>query len=592
VSAGWRVTAVAALAAALVAGAAAWRLARAPRPEPRPVRRFAIALPENAPLVIRTFGQQMALSPDGSRLVYVGPNGGSTQLYLRRLDRLEVDAIPGTEGATGPFFSPDGEWVGFFAEQKLKKISVRGGAAVTLAEASISLRASWGPDGMIVYTPGVASGLWQVSASGGAPQALTALDSAKGETSHLAPWILPDGKSVLFCNEMAGKGTSSVAIQSLETGERRTLIEGGCQAWYVPSGHLLYFLKDSFRAVPFDPLRLEPNGTDTTVLEGIGMGGAPQFSVSADGTLVYASGTGYLAQQSLVWTGRRGAATPLGPPPGRYLEPRLSPDARRVALRIISADDDIWIYELARGTQTRLTFEGENWDPVWSPDGKRIAFCSSRQGPANLYSVPADGSGALERLTTSEREQFPTSFSPDGKILAYTEIDPKTGMDIWMLPLGGKREPRPFLRTAFSEHAPAFSPDGRWIAYVSNESRRDEVYVQPHPASGRKWQVSVEGGREPVWARSGRDLFFRSGDRMMAVAVQTHPEFTAGQPVALFAGRYARSDPFSVPGYDVALDGQRFLMVKESEQGTVHTHVNVVLNWFEELRQRVPPGGR
>ena len=278
----------------------------------------------------------------------------------------------------------------------------------------------------------------------------------------------------------------------------------------------------------------------------------------------------------------------MAAPAHAYLYPRLSPDGRRVAVAITGPDTQVWLYDLSRETMTRLTFEGNaNQSPAWTPDGKRITFNSNKEGPLNLFWQRADGSGGLERLTTSEYVHLPTSWSPDGQLLAFVEVNPITGRDIWVLRLGD-RKAQPFLRTPFDESAPRFSPDGRWLAYASNESGRYEIYVQPYPGPGGKWQISTEGGTEPAWNPNGRELFYRSGDMMMAVDVKTKPSFTLGKPRVLFKGQYSPT-PATLPNYDVSPDGQRFLMLKASEQeAAAPTQINVVLNWFEELKRRVP----
>jgi serine/threonine-protein kinase len=362
-------------------------------------------------------------------------------------------------------------------------------------------------------------------------------------------------------------------------------------------------------AVPFDPQRLTATGAAVPVVEGVlqsPVSGAAQYSFSATGSLVYVSGGVQGTQSTLVWVGRNGAEQPLPAPAHAYTSPRLSPDGRRVAVGITESESHIWLYDLSQETLTRLTFEGNlNNRPVWTPDGKRIAFESNKEGPLNLFWQLADGSGGLERLTTSADTQTPNSWSPDGQLLAFLEVTPTTGLDIWVLRMGDPsagsgqvpstssgqvRKTQPFLRTPFNEGAPRFSPDGRWLAYISDESGHIEIYVQPYPGPGGKWQISTEGGTEPVWNPNGRELFYRSGDKMMAVDIATQPSFAAGKPRVLSEGRYQAS-PLTASNYDVSSDGQRFLMVKRSESaGAAPTQINVVLNWFEELKQKVPAG--
>jgi serine/threonine-protein kinase len=580
-----------------VASLATWDLKPAPL---QPVSRLTITLPPGQQLAGLDNGPAVSLSPDGTRLAYVGRQAGIQQLYLRAMDSVEAKPIPSTEGATAPFFSPDGQWIGFFAGGKLKKISVSGGAALVLGDAAYSGGASWGSQGMIAFAPSAnVSALQQVPDAGGAPRPLTRIE--KEDTSHRWPELLPGGKAVLFA---AGRTAvtftnAQIAVQSIDSGQRLNLIEGAVQPRYAPSGHLVYAQGGSLMATPFDPQRLEVTGTAVPVVEGVLQSpatGAAQYSISATGSLVYVSGGVQATQLSLVWVNRQGAEEPLAAPERAYFAPRLSPDGRRVAVGITESEFQTWIYDLSRETLTRFTFDG-NYNPVavWTPDGKRIAFESNKEGTPNLYSQLADGSGGTERLNTSEYIQVPMSWSPDGKLLAFIEVNPTTGVDIWVLRMGDPspssgqaRKAQPFLRTPFSEGAPRFSPDGRWLAYISNESGRYEIYVQPYPGPGGKWQISTEGGTEPVWNPNGRELFYRSGDKMMAVDIATQPGFAAGKPRMLFEGRYVLS-PVQTDNYDVSPDGQRFLMLKPTEQAAL-TQINVVLNWFEELKQKVPTG--
>jgi serine/threonine-protein kinase len=573
---------------AVVASLATWNLKPTPVPA---VTRTVITLPPGQ----RLAGLEqpcIALSPDGTRLAYVAVQGGTQQLYLRAMDSLEARPLPGTEGATGPFFSPDGQWLGFFAGQKLKKISVSGGSALTFGDAPFSLGASWNNNGMIAFAPSVGSPIKQVPEAGGAPQPLTHLE--KGEIAHRWPEILPGGKAMLFT---AGPTSinwtnAQVAVRSA-TGEQRNLIQGATQPRYTPTGHLLYAQGGSLMAVPFDSQRLAISGGEVPVVEGIMQSttsGAAQYSVSATGSLVYVPGGVQATQYKLVWVNRNGAEQPVAAPPRPYVFPRLSPDGKRLAVTIQGQDVQLWLYDLSRETLTRFAFDGKfNTNPAWSPDGKRIAFNSNKEGPVNLFWQLADGSGGMERLTTSEYLQFAMSVSPDGKFLAYVEVTPTTGYDIWTLGLGD-RKAQPFLRTQFNESVPQFSPDGRRLAYISNETGRWEIYVQPYPASGGKWQISTEGGTEPVWNRNGRELFYRNGDKMMAVDITAQPNFTAGKPRVLFEGHYV-PPPGTSPNYDVSPDGQRFLMIKPSDAGdAAPSQINVVLNWFEELKRLVPAG--
>ncbi len=595
---GWRLPVslgLSTLIVAAIAGFAGWNLKPAPASTPQPVTRTVINLPPGQQLAGLNDGSAVALSPDGTHLAYVARQGGTQELYLRAMDSLEAKPIPGTEGAGNPFFSPDGQWVGFFAAGKLKKVSVSGGGALTLGDTAFPRGGSWGSQGMIAFSPAGVGVLQQVSDSGGAPKPLTRFE--KGDLSHRWPEFLPGGKAVLFAAGPSGVTFSNaqVAVQSVGTGERRNLIQAGSNPRYAPSGHLVYAQGGSLMAVPFDPQRLVVTGTANAVVEGVlqsPVTGITQYSISATGSLVYVPGGIQATQLSLVWVNRNGTEQPLTAPGRAYFAPRLSPDGRRVAVGIGEQETQVWQYDLSRDALTRFTFAGNlNTVSVWTPDGKRIAFESNKEGTPNLFWQLADGSGGLERLTTSEHVQIPMSWSPDGQLLAFNDINPNPTVhrDILVLRMGD-RKVQPFLRTGFDEGLPRFSPDGRWLAYVSNESGRNEIYVQSYPGPGGKWQISSEGGTEPAWNSNGRELFYRTGNKMMAVEIATQPGFVAGKPRMLFEGRY-ESSPIAGHNYDVSPDGQRFLMLKPSEAAeAASTQIVVVQNWFEELKRRVPTG--
>jgi Tol biopolymer transport system component len=581
----------------VIASVATWNL----KPTQKQlVTRTVINLPPGLQLAGLDAGPAVALSPDGAHLAYVARQGDTQQIYLRALDSLESKPIPGTEGGVNPFFSPDGQWVGFFAGGKLMKVSVSGGAAVTVVGAGYPLGASWGSQGTIIFG-NFTGAVQQVSDAGGTPQPLTHPEI--GETTHRWPEFLPGGKAVLFASGPSGLTftNAQLAVLSVGTGERRNLLQGGTNPRYAPSGHVVYMQGGNLMAVPFDSKRLTVTGESAPVVEGVlqsPISGDAQYSISATGSLVYVSGGVQAAQTRLVWVSRNGAEQTMAAPGRAYVLPRLSPDGRRLAVAIQDQGSQIWLYDFARGTFTRLTFEGNiNLVPVWTPDGKRIAFNSNRDGPFNIFWQLADGSGGLERLTTSEYLQAPMSWSPDGQLQAFLEVNPVTQRDIWVLRVGDPsagsgqgRKPQPFLSTRFDEAEPQFSPDGRWLAYISNESGRYEIYVQSYPGPGGKWQISTEGGSEPVWNRNGRELFYQRGDKMMAVDIATQSGFAAGTPRMLFEGRYEAA-PVPVANYDVSPDGQRFLMLKPIEQAeAAPTQINVVLNWSEELKQKVPTG--
>ena len=579
------VLALVGVAIAVLAATAIWKFKPAP---PQPITRTVISLPPDQRLAALD-EPVVALSPDGSDLAYAAVRGGTQQIFLRAMDSLEARPMPGTEGGFGPFFSPDGQWLGFFQGGALRKVSVSGGTAVTLSQTGGSPRgATWDSHGTIIFTPDAAASLLQVSDEGGITKPLTRLD--QGEATHRWPEVLPGGKAVLYASGAIGAASLKISVQPIEAGKGHDLAQGGSSPQYARSGHLLFVQGATLMAVPFDPARLEIMGSAVPVVEGVAHGtdGVAQYSVSDAGSLVYVSGGVTSVQRKLVWVSRNGTEQVLGAPVQTYGYPRLSPDGRRVALE---TEDQIWLYDLDRDTLTRFTFEGtSNQSPAWTPDGKRIAFYSNKEGPANIWWQLADGSGGQERLTTDQYAQVPRSWSQDGQLLAFHENNPTTKKDLWVLRLSD-RKAEPFLRTPFNEGGPVFSPDGHWIAYISDESGRPEIYVQPYPGPGGKWQISTEGGNEPAWNRNGRELFYRSGNKMMAVEVTTQPTFSAGKPKALFEGQYVPVSPgLTGTAYDVSADGQRFLMVKETEASISATQINVVLNWFEELKRRAPVG--
>ncbi|HSZ20361.1 MAG TPA: protein kinase [Candidatus Acidoferrum sp.] len=577
---------------AMISGAVVWNLKRFGTP-PQSTARLAMVLPPNEKLEAR--GNAAVLSPDGSKILYVASNGSRSQFYLRSMDSSDAKPIAGTEEARSPFFSPDGKWIGLVANGKLKKVAVTGGTPLTLSDAPNFFGASWGPNDTIVFAPRFESGLRQVSASGGVVHPLTTPDQRRGEVGHQWPEFLPGGNAVLLTVALETAPTwddSLIEVQLLNTGERRVLIQGGTNPHYLATGHLVYIHAGTVMAAPFDLNRLEVTGPAVPVIEGVAERsiGFGQFSVSRLGSLAYIPGTTEANQ--LVWIDRNGSSQTLPAPPRIYVQPRLSPDGRRIAVRIAQLNCDTMVYDIARESLTRLTLDGDNHSAIWTPDGKRITYASRKKDAYHLFWKPADGSGPEERLTKNEDNLGPTStmaWSPDGKVLAFIEAGPQSGRGIWLLRADGDRMPQPLLQDAFNQGSPFFSPDGHWLGYVSDQSGRNEVYIQPFAGPGAKWQISTEGGTEPVWTRNGREIIYRAGNKMMAVEVTSQPAFTASKPKLIFETVSNYIDISAGADYDVSADGQRFVMVKEDEQAAP-TQINVVLNWFEELKQKVPTG--
>jgi serine/threonine-protein kinase len=585
----WLVQALALGLGALVGAAMVWQAGSQRATETREAVQFAITLPAGEALHDYA-SASVALSADGTQLAYVSNRGDVRGIYLRSMSNLTPRWVAGTEGGSSPSFSPDGRWLAFVASSELKRIPLDGGAAQSLVDTPFFAGASWASNDMIVYAPVFNAGLWSVPAAGGPARRLTTPDPQQGDYAHLWPEVLPGATAALYTVWKGGSFDDAfIAVVSLETGEQRTLIERGFHARYATSGHLLFCRGGNLMAVPFDVEKLRVAGEAVPILEGVhgdGSIGAVNFSVSRKGSLAYAPGRIGAPARRLVWVDRAGRLDPLGESPRPYSSPRISPDGRRVAVWLEDvASASVWVYEPSRDALSKLTFGADDHSAVWSPDGKQIAFeSSSRTGVHQLYVQRLDGSGAEKAVTSGSLERYLSDWSPDGRWLAYTEFHPETRADIWVVGVEPAEPPRPFLKSAFAEKEAVFSPDGGWVAYASNESGQYEVYVRPFPGPGEKEQVSVGGGEEPAWARSGRELFYRSGGKMMAVAVTMQPTFSSQRARELFSGLFHDN---VVPNrtYDVAADG-RFLMVLGPEASKAPRQVNVILDWnnLPELR--------
>ncbi len=592
----------AAVSAALVAALVAlWP--ETPQPE-TPIR-FEAVLADD-PLFV-DLGSSVVLSPDGARMVYVTDEDSSRTLFTRSLDQLA-----GTELVTGsvseepyhPFFSPDGQWVGFVTRDELKKVPITGGTPITLCEVQASRGASWGPDDTIVLAPEGSSGLFTVSAAGGSLEPLTTLDEERKDISHRWPQFLPGGKAVLYTvgfQTMSGADDAIIEAVSLETGERKVLLEGGYYGRYTPSGHLVFMRDGTLFGMTFDAEGLEPTGSPVPLVQGLtsdDSGGGAQYSFSDTGNLAYVSGEIGVQTYPVVWVDRDGKSTTLWETRGAYGEPVLSPDGKKLGISVFRDNQwDVWVYDLEREVATRLTFhDGYDADQAWTPDGKYLIFTSTRDGIESIYRKRADGSGEVERLIESEEAFYPFSVSGDGNFLAG-EMANAGNLDLYILPLDGSSEPEVFLASEFDERYPDFSPDGRWITYASNESGQFEVYVRPYPAAGGKWQVSDGGGAWPLWSGDGRKLFYRTNSGVMEVSAEASGDsLSIGTPKAAVDGPF-RGGMFGITvggyifgDYDVSPDGQRFVMFPEDTDAAPKTHVTMVFNWFDELEKTLPSG--
>jgi serine/threonine-protein kinase len=522
-------------------------------------------------------------------------------MYIRAMDQLEATAIQGSEsGGVGsharmPFFSPSGEWIGFWQEGQLRKVPVGGGAAIPIGNAALPLGATWGEDDVILFGSGFPDppGIARVSAAGGKPELLLPVDP-KNELAH-GPQLLPGGRAVLFTLRrlVDDWDDAQIVVQSLSSKERTVLVERGRDARYVESGHVLYARQGSIFALPFDVTSLKAAGTAAPVADGIRRNpgalnsGAVQFSVARDGTLVYVPPRP--TSTTLVWVDRQGRESIVPVPPHRYQSPRISPDGKHIAVNDVDQQRDIWIWDLSRENLSRLTSDAvSDSDPVWTQDGRRIIFTSEREGSPKVFWQAADGTDAATRLS-DEAGLHPTSISPDGRRLALRAggIDNNI-VTMTIEPLG---RVEPLLQTRFTERSGEISPDGRWIAFESDESGQLEVYVRPFPTvNGGRWKISTGGGHEPLWARSGKELFYRSpSGGVMTVAVDARADFAQGSPGEVIKGGTYLSG-FTSRMYDISPDGQRFLMVKEdpATSEAASARMIVVQNWFAELNRRAP----
>jgi serine/threonine-protein kinase len=605
------------LALALLVACVLLYNANRPAP-PRPLMHLNVNVPPATPLErVDTAGgpaNLMALSPDGTRLVLcLRGADGKIRLYTRLLLQNELTPLAGTEGAFSPFFSPGGDWIGFFANLEMQKIAVEGGALIKLlGGASFTSGASWGDDGNIIVA--MRGELYRVPSAGGTAVQLTKLNS--GEATHRWPQVLPGSQEVLFTAATlasSGYDDATIEVLSLKTGERKTLHRGGFSARYLAGttgsagiGHLVYLHQSTLFAVPFEPRRLALAGSPAPILQDVGSteAGGGDFTFAGNGTFVYLAGKAFLGGYPISWVDSRGKmAQPLHAPPGRYGTPRFSPDGKRLAYERDTAkgSGDLWVKDLDRDTTSRLTFlPGVNDYPVWTPDGKTIVFRSILQPANGLYAIRADGSGEAKRLT--EVTQFPYSFSPDGKRLAVFQRGSGGSHDIFTLPVEvdsgpgapGIRlgKPELFLGTPFDETRPAFSPDGRWLAYGSVESGKDEVYVRPFSTSGEgqggKWQVSTGGGRVPHWSRDGRELLFLGLDgRVMAASITAKGDTFAAEKPRVWSEARIRNYGY----YDIAPDGKRLAgMVEDEEASKLPSSLTVLVNFADELRRKSPAG--
>jgi serine/threonine-protein kinase len=582
------------------------------RPTPTAtVVRFPFVLPDDQSFPLRAGNALVAISPDGASLVYAA----NRQLYVRAVGEMEARPIPGTLlDAIYPFFSPDGQWIGFVSvqERTLKKIAATGGASVTLCKSEGFVEgASWDGDAIVFAQNG--KGIFRVSANGGEPEVIAATSASE---AVYGPQLIDGGKAVLFTvTSEAGSSRwdkAQIVVQSIGAGDRKVIVRGGSDARYIAgTGHLVYALGGTLLAVPFDARRREVRGGPIPVVDQVARAGnaatqsaVAHYAVSPAGALAYVPGTGATTPTTptaLALVERGGAVHRLELPPQPYVHPRLSPDGKQIAVGTDDGKDAVvWVYDLkAGGSPRRLTFGGRNQFPIWSPDERYITFQSDREGDAGIYRQPADGSGGAERLTRAETgvRHEPESWSPDGTTLTFNLVR-GSNQGVWTVSMDGDRKPKEFVDTpAGVEKHSTFSPNGRWLAYMStgiSGAGATEIYVQPFPATGAKYQISTDEGRAPLWSRDGRQLFYHqvTTNTLVVVEVRTEPSFTFGKLTPLpIEGTI---HPIAQRNYDVTPDGKQLLVVlpvasaRKDSTTRPTQQINVVLNWFEELKARVP----
>jgi len=590
---GWAVAAIFLLAS--IVGFALYLRTGAKKGDIEPVRQFSLAPPAEGTLDLQSVA--LLFSPDGTHIVSTNTVSGQSKLFVRSLTALTARPMEGTEGASDPFFSPDGKWVAYFANGLLRKAPIAGGAAETVCEATNPRGGVWSDDGTIIFTPGTDNALYQVSANGGTPKPVSTLDGSARERSHRWPDALPGGKSVLFSiaydvgNPLEN---ANVGLLDLATGKYRILIKGAAFPRYIP-GYIVYARTNSLFAVPFDLKKLEVTGSPITVLENVMLfpsSARAQFSFSRSGDLVYLEGRSddyREAAQPLVWLDRRGNEQSLTEARQRFSGPRLSADGRLVFVEVADPEPAIWSYDISRGTLTRIIHGGLSWGPVPSPDGTRVAYEATRDGTAGAWVAHVDGSDE-QRLTSSKREDVPTSWAPDSKKIAITSGTESGFAEVRIVSIEGNHPTEKLISGPFNAGGAQFSPDGRWVAYVSDESGRNEVYLRQYQEPPNRVQISVAGGTQPMWSRTGHELFFRNGTELLSVNVTIGSNVIAGKPVVLFS----KAMPESTSGriyrlssdYDVSKDGQRFVIPKSNPTSSDSPRATVILNWLSDLEQR------
>ncbi|HSQ31238.1 MAG TPA: protein kinase, partial [Gemmatimonadaceae bacterium] len=554
----------------------------------RPIR-FIVPLAADNALPASVYGSRIAISHDGRTLAFVGASPTERQLYVRDVDQPEPHALPGTEGAYEPTFSPDGRWIAFVVTDKIQKLELASNRVVTITQlpggGELADGLAWGDDDTLLF---IQSRPFRVPAGGGPPRELHLADTvgaAEKAQPHLFwPDILPGGRFAVVNDNRDG---TKLELLDLRSGERRKLLDGNLVGRYASPGYLLVQNEDqSVSAVPFDAKHGRVTGSAVSILPSVfrGVSGSADLDVSRNGVLAFVAAGA--PRRTVVMVDRNGRERTLISKLEAYDNVKLSPDGRMLAFDQGTAEKrDVWLYDIARTTSTRLTFESDNFYPTWSPDGKRIVFASRRKSPADLYSVAVDGSGPPQTVIAGPLLEFPGTFLPDGRTFVYRQTNPTTGFDILSVQLGDSvPTARVVLQTKFNEMAPTLSGDGKWLAYVSDETGRNEVYLRRYPTGESRWAVSVDGGSEPVWRRDGRELFFRNGSGLYAVSVESDAAATApriGRVTLLFNGQHVRN--VRSADYDVTPDGREFVMVRDDASSV---QFQVATDWTALLPAR------
>lgn len=550
------------------------------------VTKFSLDIGSDKALDINAY-PALTISHDGTKLVFKANN----KFYLRRMNSMDPVIIPGTENGSTPFFSTDDQWLGFFRNGKMEKISVIGGTSVSLADAGDNRGGTWSKNGYIVFSPSATTGLSLIPENGGVTKAITSIDTGKGERTHRWPSCMPDGKHVLFTVGSTSSPdyyeNATIDVVNTETRERKTVLHGASTARYIASGHLLFSRSGILYIVPFNADKLEVTGQPVPVVEGVYSGittGITNYALSENGTLAYLPGAIEGEKRKIVKIALKGGTSILDSGAHPYLEPRLSPDNKKIAVVVREGEDyDIWIFDILRGTLSKLTFGGLNRTPQWSPDGKTIAFMKrTKEGKTGIFTKPADGSGDETHIFDGEARLYLDCWTRDGNYLLLDDLTANAQSDILVLPLTGDKKPWKYLDTKNDEYESSVSPDGKWLAYISDESGAYQIYVRSFPNKEGKWQISTDIAEEPRWSPDGKTLYYRKNSQLMSVPVSTGSTFSAGLPTVLI-GNFPVMNVDSGISYDLSSDG-KYLITTQPVNGISFRSIAVVLHWSDEIK--------